>query len=491
MENAFDSCLFGNKTQENQNILETQKNENILESPLKEEKNPFALFYNDLNININFPLTYDLLNKLFSPENIKKILTEENKETLLKYLPEDIHSIYNSPKDLSQFLLGNKIKFFTPMEIFYKEYNNKYFSFEYQSKLKEINEVCLDDYISKYNSTLKYFQRKLNESNSNEQIISFDMHSELASSGYSSADSCKDQSFSSGGFEITENTFSKKKRERSFGFLGSENKSHKDKSGNNFKNETEFDYTLSERFKLFKKNKNMITIPSRTKEEIANYRKQEKERYKHPELPWEYSLPDGRAIVAPVFKRFKNIPLNKARDHALLKQDRPSYITILSLVRDATSKLLNGVGTRADICDLIKDSQYINENCSENIINNVVSGALDRLHYEKDPCVKYDLHQKLWIYLHRERTLDYHGWKCQDDDGKVSNIEEDDNSKYNEIGNNPNWNPNIKIKNNHKIIIVYKSALKGENKNEIGTERDEYFDSEMKNNLKVNIDLNE
>ena len=42
-------------------------------------------------------------------------------------------------------------------------------------------------------------------------------------------------------------------------------------------------------------------------------------------------------------------------------------------------------------------------------INTVVSGALDRLHYEKDPCVKYDVNRKLWIYLHRNRTEDEFG----------------------------------------------------------------------------------
>jgi nuclear factor related to kappa-B-binding protein len=46
----------------------------------------------------------------------------------------------------------------------------------------------------------------------------------------------------------------------------------------------------------------------------------------------------------------------------LLKTERPSYITILCLVRDAAAKLPNGVGTRADICELLKESQYINEN---------------------------------------------------------------------------------------------------------------------------------
>lgn len=39
----------------------------------------------------------------------------------------------------------------------------------------------------------------------------------------------------------------------------------------------------------------------------------------------------------------------------------------------------------------------------------MVSGALDRLHYEKDPCVKYDIGRKLWIYLHRDRSQEEFG----------------------------------------------------------------------------------
>ncbi len=40
----------------------------------------------------------------------------------------------------------------------------------------------------------------------------------------------------------------------------------------------------------------------------------------------------------------------------------------------------------------------------------IVSGALDRLHYEKDASVKYDTDRKIWIYLHKNRTLDYPAW---------------------------------------------------------------------------------
>ena len=41
--------------------------------------------------------------------------------------------------------------------------------------------------------------------------------------------------------------------------------------------------------------------------------------------------------------------MSKAREHFLLKSERPSVVTILSLARDAASRLPNGEGTRADV----------------------------------------------------------------------------------------------------------------------------------------------
>lgn len=88
--------------------------------------------------------------------------------------------------------------------------------------------------------------------------------------------------------------------------------------------------------------------------------------------------------------------------------DRPNFVTILALVRDATARLPNGEGTRADICQLLKDSQYIREQTDsddkEGYLHSVVSGALDRLHYETDPCVRYYPRRKEWLYLHRARS---------------------------------------------------------------------------------------
>jgi hypothetical protein len=81
-------------------------------------------------------------------------------------------------------------------------------------------------------------------------------------------------------------------------------------------------------------------------------------------------------------------------------------------VRDATARLPNGEGTRTDICELLKDSQYLAPVSQESYLHSVVSGALDRLHYETDPCVKYDTKRKIWIYLHRGRTEEEFGKWC-------------------------------------------------------------------------------
>lgn len=102
------------------------------------------------------------------------------------------------------------------------------------------------------------------------------------------------------------------------------------------------------------------------------------------------------SIVGPVIKKRASSHSNhqknqKPRDHPQLSANRPAIVTLLCLARDAASRLPNGVGTRADILELIKQSQWIkNEeentvsNNSTEVLNSIVSGALDRLHYEED-----------------------------------------------------------------------------------------------------------
>ena len=83
--------------------------------------------------------------------------------------------------------------------------------------------------------------------------------------------------------------------------------------------------------------------------------------------------------------------------------------SVPNIVRDAVARLPNGEGTRSEICEMLRDSQFLAPEASNVTLNSVVSGALDRLHYERDPCVRYDSHKKSWVYLHRDRTQEQFG----------------------------------------------------------------------------------
>ncbi|KAF5744662.1 hypothetical protein HS088_TW07G00239 [Tripterygium wilfordii] len=158
-----------------------------------------------------------------------------------------------------------------------------------------------------------------------------------------------------------------------------------------------------ERFRDVRAQKSQNTISPSSEEVRAYFRKEEFLRYSIPDRAFSYTAADGKkSIVAPL-RRCGGKPTSKARDHFMLKRDRPPHVTILCLVRDAAARLPGSIGTRADVCTLIRDSQYIVEDVSDTQVNQVVSGALDRLHYERDPCVQYDSERKLWVYLHRER----------------------------------------------------------------------------------------
>ncbi|XP_046488673.1 nuclear factor related to kappa-B-binding protein [Neodiprion pinetum] len=156
-------------------------------------------------------------------------------------------------------------------------------------------------------------------------------------------------------------------------------------------------------------------VRASTVEEREEFRRQEQLRYATPHKAFTYRMHGYASVVGPVKGIYQhNVAsgLNKPRGHSLLVADRPNFVTILALVRDATARLPNGEGTRADICQLLKDSQYIRDqgdngdgsHDKEGYLHSVVSGALDRLHYEADPCVRYYPRRKEWLYLHRARS---------------------------------------------------------------------------------------
>ncbi|XP_066148931.1 nuclear factor related to kappa-B-binding protein isoform X1 [Euwallacea fornicatus] len=148
------------------------------------------------------------------------------------------------------------------------------------------------------------------------------------------------------------------------------------------------------------------TVRKATSDEIKDYREQERRRYDNPHKAFTFRCNGYESVVGPLKGIYYPPANSKARGHNMLNADRPNFVTILSLVRDATARLPNGEGTRADICELLKSSQYISSSAADNILQSVVSGALDRMHTQWDPCVKYCQKRKIWIYLHRHRTED-------------------------------------------------------------------------------------
>eukprot|EP00339_Tiarina_fusa_P009620 CAMPEP_0117010402 /NCGR_PEP_ID=MMETSP0472-20121206/9174_1 /TAXON_ID=693140 ORGANISM="Tiarina fusus, Strain LIS" /NCGR_SAMPLE_ID=MMETSP0472 /ASSEMBLY_ACC=CAM_ASM_000603 /LENGTH=446 /DNA_ID=CAMNT_0004712919 /DNA_START=651 /DNA_END=1991 /DNA_ORIENTATION=+ len=151
-----------------------------------------------------------------------------------------------------------------------------------------------------------------------------------------------------------------------------------------------------------KQQKCASTIRRSTTEETNSFREQERERYLTPERPFRYQFRDYETVIAPM-KRGLGNQSQKPRCHPLLQSDRPPHISLLCLVRDAAARLPGGIGTRLDVAILLCDSQFVVQGVSETKLNDVVSGALDRLQAQADPCVKFDNQQKLWIYLHRQR----------------------------------------------------------------------------------------
>ncbi|KAK5643642.1 hypothetical protein RI129_007487 [Pyrocoelia pectoralis] len=148
------------------------------------------------------------------------------------------------------------------------------------------------------------------------------------------------------------------------------------------------------------------SIRKANSEEIKSFQEQERRRYNNPHKAFTYRCNGYESVVGPVKGVYnnQNMGSTKARGHSVLNADRPNYVTILTLVRDATARLPNGEGTRADICELLKSSQYLSPNVPDNVLQSVVSGALDRMHTQFDPCVKYESKRKVWIYLHRNRS---------------------------------------------------------------------------------------
>lgn len=153
------------------------------------------------------------------------------------------------------------------------------------------------------------------------------------------------------------------------------------------------------------------TVRPSTQQEKLKFQEEERIRYANPSQVFQWTGIGYTATVGPVKGANSTV---RPKNHIMLVPDRPPSVTILTLVRDAVSRLPNGEGTRTDIVELLKDSQYLCPNIDTGSLTTTVSGALDRLQNETDAPVKYDSNRKIWIYLHRGRTINDFNHLTQD-----------------------------------------------------------------------------
>jgi hypothetical protein len=325
----------------------------------KNNMDNFNLVYKDSNFTPKVPIDFikNNIDKIISKESFKKYFTDSDIQKLSQFMPQtETNKINLICKILDP---SSKIGLVHPLTCFNLMLKENFFTLPYQKQLDRFKIDSLEEFISimekKYDHLNKnktsYKEILANSIIENDcevtcGIISLPLplpkiQDNTISSGYTTLSEEERE-------EVTETFYETEKIKTRYDGL-------------------EMESSLSdERFKNLKMSKNQLTIRPRTKEEIETFQKNELERYKNPHLPWIYNDIEGKAtIVAPVLKKILTGNSNKPRDHVLLKSDRPSYVTILCLARDAASRLPDGVGTRSDICDLLKDSQYVIERLSD------------------------------------------------------------------------------------------------------------------------------
>ncbi|VDN16449.1 unnamed protein product, partial [Dibothriocephalus latus] len=129
------------------------------------------------------------------------------------------------------------------------------------------------------------------------------------------------------------------------------------------------------------------------------------QRFSQPWSPFVYNQHGYASVVGPVRTASVNFAgrgSGRAREHPLLRSDRPAWVSISEIVRDAVARLPNGEGTRPEIAMLVQDSAFLAPNFNPRQLSQCISSALDRLQGEgtQSP-VMYDCSRRLWIYRYR------------------------------------------------------------------------------------------
>lgn len=337
------------------------------------------------------------------------LVSDKDKQDLIKYLPDT-----RVNQTLEELFTHQIFHISNPIQEFSDKFKRGMFTKAHSKKTQKLR-ANWDDFLYKYTTGLGEELPLAIQNLNYPQLLQGKLRKQLVYHTFSS-DTSSDESIFSTGFENCssgESTVLDEEEEAIHEINERSKRGEDEEKEIELKKAGNIDWVkFSSRFKDLNIHKNQLTVRMPSMDWVENYRRQETDRYKNPTFPWAFQLEEGTTVVAPVNKKITSSNI-KPRDHQCLKPDRPGYLTLLSLTRDAAARLPDGVGTRADICQLVRDSQFIVETASDTQISNLISGALDRLHYEKDPCVKYDTERKLWMYLHKGRGLDYYTWKSE------------------------------------------------------------------------------
>ena len=137
-----------------------------MEESQQSKKNQLILYYKNQMVETKIPensFNLNLLHKLFSEENLSKVITSDNAFKLMKFLPKNDSNLIFSPKRLSDFLLNQVTKFNSPINDFYQKYLHNFFTFNYQNKSELFKIENISDYMDKKQYIYIQLQNMLNK----------------------------------------------------------------------------------------------------------------------------------------------------------------------------------------------------------------------------------------------------------------------------------------------------------------------------------------
>ncbi|TMW60701.1 hypothetical protein Poli38472_000743 [Pythium oligandrum] len=146
--------------------------------------------------------------------------------------------------------------------------------------------------------------------------------------------------------------------------------------------------------------KNALVPTSDKVNDTEAFRTQEEQRYGHPKRTFAYEVGGNRVTVGPAFA----LPRSQL-DAAVLVSNAPVAVTTLTLVYDACARLHEQKGTRADIKNLLMQSQFVQPSVKEAILDQAVAAALNELEriFPQDAsssCVHFEVERCIWVYDH-------------------------------------------------------------------------------------------